>query len=169
MIEVFKDIKNFENYQVSNLGRVYSKNKNCFMSLKHKAGRGYIQVNLWDGKKHVHKYLHRLIAEVFIDNPNNYRTVNHIDGNKLNNVVTNLEWADDEKQQRHAFFMGLKHNGIALSDEDVFKVYDMYFKQGIYPKKISEILNKPFGTIRKICYGERCKSLLREYREKYNV
>ena len=109
------------------------------------------------------------MAIAFIPNPNNYRTVNHKDGIKTNNIVDNLEWASDEMQQRHAFLMGLKPKGVALTKDQLFEVYDMYFKYHTSPKEISKILNKPFGTIRKICYGERCKDILREYRDKAKI
>ena len=167
MIEVFKEIKDFEDYKISNLGRVINKEG---LELKHRslAGRGYQQVNLWDGKKHHKKYIHRLIAEAFIPNPNNYRTINHINGNRIDNRIENLEWCNDEKQQREAFRLGLRKKvGIYLSEELIYRIYNMYFKDNIKPKEISTKLNLSFGTVRKICYGERCKDLYREYRAKY--
>ena len=167
MIEVFKKIKGFESYKISNFGKVINKDG---LELKHRclAGRGYMQVNLWDGNKHHKKYIHRLLAEAFIPNPNNYRTVNHINGNKTDNRLENLEWCSDEKQQREAFRLGLKKKvGKYLSNELIHIIYNMYFKKNIKPKKISLIVGFPFGTIRKICYGERCKDLYREYRAKY--
>ena len=48
-------------------------------------------------------YAHRLVAENFLDNPNNYKVVNHIDGNKLNNDVSNLEWCSQSKNMKHAY------------------------------------------------------------------
>lgn len=167
MIEVFKEIKDFESYKISNLGRVINKDG---VELKHRThvSRGYEQVTLWDGFKHHKKYIHRLIAEAFLPNPNNYRTVNHINGIKCDNRLNNLEWCNDEKQQREAFRLGLRKKvGRYLSDELIFQIYEMYFAEDIKPKKISEKLELPFGTVRKICYGERCKSLLEEYRAKY--
>lgn len=105
------------------------------------------------------------MAEAFILNPDNLRTVNHKDGNKLNNTLDNLEWASDEWQQRHAFKLNLKQKvGRYISDEEVFHIYKLYYEQHISPKKISEMLNMPFGTIRKICYQERCKDLFEKYR-----
>ena len=167
MIEVFKEIKGFESYKISNQGKVINKEG---LELKHRslAGRGYLQVNLWDGKKHHKKYIHRLIAEAFIPNPNNYRTVNHINGNRVDNRIENLEWCNDEKQQREAFRLGLKKKvGIYLSDELIHKIYDLFFQDEVKPKEISTKLNLSFGAVRKLCYGERCKDLYREYRAKY--
>ena len=72
-------------------------------------------------------------------------------------------------QQTHAFLIGLKPKGITFTKEQLFEIYDMYFNKHIYPRKIAEILKKPFGTIRKLCYGERCKDILREYRDKAKI
>lgn len=168
-MEIFKVIKEFPNYQISNLGNVKNSKGELMVVGKRKSNSGYIQIRFYYNGKYHYRYIHRLIADTFIPNPNNYRTVNHIDGNKTNNVVTNLEWASDEMQQRHAFIIGLKSKGVTLTKEQLFSIYDMYFKQHIYPRQIANLLNKPFGTIRKLCYGERCKDILREYRDKAKI
>ena len=99
MEEIWKDIKDYEGlYQVSNFGRI--------KSTKMKFGKqyietimqpsmtvwGYCRVCLIKDKKGKNKYVHRLVAETFIPNPENKPQVNHIDSNKLNNNVSNLEW-----------------------------------------------------------------------------
>lgn len=61
-----------------------------------------------DGDK-IRKYAHRMVAETYIPNPNELQTVNHVDGNKLNNVVENLEWASYSGQARHAIALGLRN------------------------------------------------------------
>lgn len=105
MEEIWKDIKGYESlYQVSNLGRIKSlerkvKNTSCsYRTIKQKilnCGKciaGYYYIILY--KKQIKKpfRIHRLVAEAFIPNPNNYPCVNHKDENKENNVWTNLEW-----------------------------------------------------------------------------
>lgn len=90
-MEVIKEMKNHKGYLIYFDGRVYSQKKKKFLS-RFLDNRGYLRVCLCD-KGHYKPYLvHRLVAENFVENPNNYKTVNHIDENKMNNHFTNLEW-----------------------------------------------------------------------------
>lgn len=168
-MELFKVIDEFPQYQISNLGNIRNSKGQILVIGRRKSNSGYIQVRLYNDGKYYYRYLHRLIAQAFIPNPNSYRTINHINGNKLDNRIQNLEWASDEMQQRHAFIFGLKPNGISFTREQLTEIYDMFFIQKKKPKEIATILNRPFGTIRKICYGERCKDILREYLDKYKL
>ena len=110
MQEVFKDIVGYEGkYQVSNFGRVRSMNYNntgethLLSPIKHHLG--YLLVHL--GTKKI-KMIHTLVADAFLPNPEKKRCVNHIDGNKQNNVVWNLEWATHKENTRHAIETGLR-------------------------------------------------------------
>ena len=69
-------------------------------------------------------YAHRLVAEYFIDNPNNYPVVNHKDGDKLNNNVTNLEWASYSENTTHAH----KNNLIKMNNSTAYRrnAFDYY-------------------------------------------
>ena len=168
-MEEFRDIKNFENYQVSNLGRIYSKKRRAYLKVKRLAGRGYYQVRLSKDGIYYYKNLHRLIAETFIPNPNNFRTVNHINGNKLDNRVSNLEWADDCKQQHEAYLLGLKlTKKHILTEDEIIKVYEMYSK-GTSVKEIAEIYNTRTQQICKLVKGQRHQRLFRQYRDKFNL
>lgn len=69
--------------------------------------KGYFRVDLYDGGVRTTKKVHRLVAEAFIPNPNNKPDINHIDGNKLNNSVDNLEWVTKSENMQHAFRIGL--------------------------------------------------------------
>lgn len=94
MKEIWKDIKGYEGlYQVSNLGRIKSVRKKIIKSPS-LAGRGYYRLTLCNNGKNKSFYIHRLVAQAFISNPNNLSQVNHKDENKLNNCVDNLEWTD---------------------------------------------------------------------------
>lgn len=120
MDEIWKDVLGFEGYyQVSNLGRVKSLSRfvnrlrgKKFINEKIKINKSshakYMLVQLIkDGKNH-QKLLHRLLAEAFIPNPNNYPCVNHINAQKKDNRLENLEWCTYSQNNRHAYDLNLK-------------------------------------------------------------
>lgn len=72
-----------------------------------KSGYYSVRVSLGDSKCKKHIIIHKAVALTFIDNPNNYNVVNHIDGNKLNNSVDNLEWGTYGHNLKHAYEIGL--------------------------------------------------------------
>ena len=95
MKEIWKPIKDFEYYFISNFGRVKSTKfgKERILKLT-KDKDGYLIVNLYKNNKSKTFKVHRLVAEVFLPNPYNLPQVNHKDENPQNNIVTNLEWCD---------------------------------------------------------------------------
>lgn len=99
-MEIWKDIPDFEGlYQVSTWGRI--KGQRGILK-PYKNAKGYLKVGLFtDGKCHK-KRINRLVAMTFIPNPNNYPQLNHKDGNKENNSVTNLEWCNNKYNCEHA-------------------------------------------------------------------
>lgn len=108
MEEIFKDIPNYEGYyQISNMGQIKSivRKGNLIERIRIQIvnSSGYPQVSLSkNGKKKIFS-VHRLVALLFVNNPDNLLEVNHIDGNKLNNIYTNLEWTTRSKNMKHAF------------------------------------------------------------------
>lgn len=115
--EEWKNIKGYENlYQVSNYGRIKSLKKHSIFNNRtyptkilkcHINTKKYLDVELCKFNKS-HRYrIHRLVAEAFIPNPDNKPQVNHIDCNKSNNKMNNLEWCNNSENQQHAFKNGL--------------------------------------------------------------
>lgn len=92
-------------YSVSSEGRVRN-DETGHIRAQEENEYGYCKVRLhYNNSKHWKK-VHRLVAEAFIPNPDNKPQVNHIDGNKLNNNVENLEWVDNSQNMKHAYAMG---------------------------------------------------------------
>lgn len=122
MEEIWKPIEINPVYYVSNLGRVktidhpvwckknnsYSIRKGRLCTLSNNNSKKYWRVGIQINNRQKHFAVHRLVSIAFIPNPYNLPQINHIDGNKDNNCVTNLEWCDNSYNQRHAVQQGLK-------------------------------------------------------------
>ena len=116
---VWKPVLGFEGlYRVSNLGKVRNKNGEILkQGIKRTNGTCYKIVNLWKDGRYYKKYIHRLIAEAFIPNPNNLPMINHKDEDGTNNSIDNLEWCTREynvnygtaKERRAKKIRGVKH------------------------------------------------------------
>lgn len=146
MTEVWKPVRGYEGlYEVSNLGKVKALRKmsgTCYrkekeLSLNRLSVDGYVRISLSNGvDKPYETKMHRIVAEHFVPNPLEKETVNHIDGDKLNNRADNLEWADRREQLAHAYKLGLRSPargcsqvGSKLSKEDVDYIRKNYIRQ----------------------------------------
>ena len=87
----FAKIKDFDNYLICGSGAVYSLQKKSARKLKPEVtAKGYLRINLYKDTVRKHCRVHRLVAQAFIPNPQGFDTVDHIDGNKKNNCISNL-------------------------------------------------------------------------------
>ena len=105
---MLKEIPGFNGrYFVSDYGVVFTKMMHAMKpSINPKTG--YCQVNLVKDRRYQMRYVHRLVAESFVENINSFREVNHKDGNKQNNMASNLEWVSRSENILHAYRTGLR-------------------------------------------------------------
>lgn len=169
MTEIWKNIKDFEDYQVSNLGRVKSLKFGKERFLKFKKDKGYLRVGLFNKKqKNIKKLVNVLVAEAFLDK-NNFKymsyeekdkikklEVNHKDGNKLNNCVENLEWFTKSYNQKHSYIIGLKKpkKGSENYRSKPIIQYDIngkYIKEWANKAEIERVMGYGNGNISSCC------------------
>jgi NUMOD4 motif/HNH endonuclease len=165
--EIWKRINGYEEYEISNLGRVKSfKHDRKGKIMKPKFSGEYLAVTLCADGQQERKTIHRLVAEHFIPNPSGLPWVNHKDGNKLNNKVTNLEWVTPSENNNHAYKIGLKkgvkgekHGRSKLNEIDVITIYHLAKSEVIPIKKIANKFGVTFQTVSDIKLEKRWKHL----------
>lgn len=112
MEEIWKDVVGYEGlYKVSNTGLVksiywYGKYREALLK-QWPLKAGYMNVALYKNRERKQMLTHRVVAEAFLPNPEHFAQVNHIDGNKKNNYVENLEWCSGKSNMQHALTNGL--------------------------------------------------------------
>ena len=123
-------------YFVDTEGNVYRKWGEKYKKLKgtKNSRMPYNQICLWKNNMYKIKYIHRMVAEVYIPNPNNKPFVNHINGNKTDNSVKNLEWVSPKENTNHAIekglfdFNGEKNPQSKLTKEQVMNIRKEYVR-----------------------------------------
>lgn len=173
MKEIWKSVPGYEKfYLISNLGRIkrlmrirrsglplYEKILNPGLS------RGYPRIRLTDENGKKRRFLvHRLVGMAFIPNIENKPEINHLDGIRNNNHVSNLEWATRTDQMQHAIRTGLMEptfkNGeknlmSKLSQRDVFEIIKRWDTNNFSKKDLAKIFSVSPVTIESIIYGQR--------------
>ena len=103
--EIWKTVDGYPRYQVSNQGNVRNSSTEHILKPWIAAGYNYVGLRNEHGRRNM--IVHRLVADAFVDRASGKTEVNHIDGNKLNNIATNLEWCSHSENTRHAIRTGL--------------------------------------------------------------
>lgn len=129
---VRRAIEGYPNYYVADTGIVFSSARGAPHQLKpYKTRSGYLRVQLYHDGLRVRSFVHRIVAQTFIPNPDNKPHVNHLNGDKTDNRAINLEWCTSSENMRHAITNGLrpegsnrgiKHGNSKLKDSDVLEI-----------------------------------------------
>lgn len=115
---MFKEIAGYPNYLINSVGFVINKNTKKTLTFDMSSG-GYHRVTLSKDGKARKYFVHRLVAMHFLEPVEGLSCVNHIDGDKLNNHIQNLEWISRSDNQKHAFKLGLQKPNRKYSEESV--------------------------------------------------
>ena len=166
MIRYWKEIKGYEGkYKISNYGEVvslprYKQNHSKLQEVPMKQIKpyinkknGYVYVFLCNGGKYKNVRLHRIVAETFLDNPNNYNQINHIDGNKQNNKVDNLEWCNSSYNVRDMY----KRNGKYDNDKLIIQKY----KELTSCVKVGKLFNMSGESVRQVLIRNNIERVVR--------
>lgn len=181
MSEDWKDVVGYEGlYKVSSKGQVKSLDRTITRTVKgttsnysregalmaqNKKGSEYMRVCLCKDSRAEKHYVHRLVAEAFIDNPNNLPCVNHLDANKMNNQKDNLKWCTYAENNQHAKDLGL-HNVSGenchlskLTEEDVLGICDKRDNQGVSYRQLADYYDITPENVSSIVRGKTWKSV----------
>lgn len=176
-MEKWKDVKGYEGkYKVSNLGRVKSIKRMVKHSDNSKRtnkerilipidiGNGYYRVTLYNGSGSKNIFIHRLVAEHFIPNPENKPEINHKDLDPSNNHKNNLEWSTRKENLSHAKENGVarvgeKHGMCKINRKTATKIKQMLSNKGCNMAEISRQLDVSYNTVYDIKRGRTWKHI----------
>ena len=168
MKEIWKDVPGWEDrYQISNLGRVFSKYKNKIKALDINS-YCYARLQCYDGKRKTKLFIHKLVGQLFVSGYKEGYVIDHIDGDKSNNIWTNLQWVSRSENCKRAYKLGLKK--AEKKDKPCYLLIDgkkVYFNRivdaarsiGIHEKRLHHLLKTNNGYIPELgIYVFRCES-----------
>jgi hypothetical protein len=182
-VEIWKDIENFPNYQISSLGRVRSldriieRSDGTIANLKERILKtfplpaGYIYVDLKKNKKNIKQYIHRLVCEAFYPE---YKgcglEINHINGIRNDNRLENLEWINHTDNVRHSIYVlntmqyGEKSANSKLTLEQVIQIRQN--PDRLTQKELSKRFKVVQSIISRIVTGKRWNKAVAEYHQR---
>ena len=158
-MEEWRDIKGYEGlYQVSTMGRVKSIRYNNKKILKQKKNQGYLQIMLCRHGEHKTLFVHRIVAETFLENPDNLPQVNHKNEIKSDNRVENLEWVSIKYNINYG--TGIKRrsatqiNGLQSKPVYQYSIDGQFIKEYPSIREIERQLGYDHSSIGKCCNGK---------------
>lgn len=178
--EIWKDIKGYEGlYQISNKGRVKSlarvikRNNGRELPLKERIkndvydNKGYSRINLSKNGKSKKHSVHRLVANAFLIKQKHQDQVNHIDGDKKNNDVSNLEWCTGKENVRHSYAIGKashvgERNTFATINDDIAREIIKLKDSGLTAKKVGQKVGASKNVVYSIWQGKTWTHVNRE-------
>lgn len=131
-----RQIKDYSDYLVTVDGKIFSLKSMRFLSQNNKTKAGYPRVQMFNEYGFKWQTIHRLVAETYLPNPENKAQVNHMDGNKANNMLCNLEWMTQSENIQHSFDIGLRPISEAVRESGRIAARDFGAKNGFVFKKI---------------------------------
>lgn len=176
MREEWREIPGYPHYEISNLGEIRSTDKyqkrfngkvTCNFIVRGRKLKpsitdfGYKRVTLYVDKKPIRVCIHKLVALAFLDNPENKPQVNHINGNKLDNRLENLEWCTCSENVIHAFKSNLVKNNHFIKKRIKIKQLSLsgeLIKEWNSIQEAGKSLNIQTQNISKVCNGKRNKA-----------
>ena len=178
---IWKDVVGYEGYyEVSNTGLVRSVDrtvKSRWGTPKKLKGKpmktytnryGYEMIILTCLGKQKHHSIHQMVGKAFMENPESLETINHKDGNKLNNFVDNLEWMSFKENRAHAYTTGLasskgvRNSKAKLSDIQVVEIVNRYKAGQILQKQLAVEYGVHLSTIQRIINGKAWTHITRD-------
>lgn len=154
-MEIWKQIQGFENYEVSNRGNVRNVTTGKILKNRFDSKGNYLRINLYVNKTRYSKNIHRLVAEAFVPNPEGKEQVNHIDGDKTNNCVENLEWCTLSENIKHAYgSSAIKTNFFKSKSVNQFTAQGKLINTFCSVREASEKCNICHVSISKCCNGK---------------
>lgn len=154
MCEIWREVVGYEGlYAVSSHGRIFGKKKNKHLSFGN-GKAGYQLVGLCKNGIRKNHQVHRLVATAFIENSKKKKVVNHIDGDKHNNVVGNLRWSTMSENRKHAYDVGLqfpiwgeRSNFAKLKSDDVIYIRELYKNKKPSMASIASMYSITIGAV----------------------
>ena len=155
----------YDNYTIYENGDIYNKYNKKLSPANN--GKDYLIVNLRKNNRNYCKSIHRLLAEAFIPNPNNYSDVNHVDGNRQNNCLSNLEWCTHSENIKHSYKLENRsalgeNNAKCKTNEKIVNEICKYLELGFKSSYIRD-LGYDYNLIRAIKQKRNWKHISNNY------